>query len=112
DSYPYTIYAYPHNMVLEILVSTGLVGLLLFASGVVPIALAGLRKMFFGPIDLGCAFAVALLADMTARHEVSFSLLAGRALFLSIGMLAAQCHPGIAAAPAWRGPATPKLETP
>jgi O-antigen ligase len=85
---------HPHNMVLDILVSTGFAGLALFLAGLAPIAIAGLRRMFARPIDLAAAFAICLLADLLVRHQMSTSMLAGRSLFLAMGMIVAQCHPG------------------
>ncbi|HWD27878.1 MAG TPA: O-antigen ligase family protein [Rhizomicrobium sp.] len=103
ESYPYKFDVYPHNLVLEILVSTGLLGFALFLAGTVPIFVAGLRRTFSRPVDLASAFAVALFADMLVRHELSVTVLAGRALFLALGMIAAQGHPGRAAPPqTWR----------
>jgi hypothetical protein len=90
----------PHNMFLEILVSTGFAGLALFLLGLVPIARAGLRRLFAEPLDIGTAFAVCLLADALVRFQLSSTPLAARSLFLAMGVIVARCHPG--RVPAWR----------
>jgi O-antigen ligase/polysaccharide polymerase Wzy-like membrane protein len=96
----------PHNMFLEILVSNGFVGLALFLLALLPIARAGLKRLFAVPLDAGTAFAVCLLADMLVRHQLSATLLAGRSLFLAMGIIVARCYPAPAAAKAgaWRTP--------
>lgn len=91
---PDDVHRYPHNLWLEVLVSTGFVGLALFLAGFVPIAIAGLRRMFAEPPDLPVTFAACLLVDLLVRLQLSDSALFARSFFLAMGIIVAQCHPG------------------
>jgi O-antigen ligase len=81
--------AYPHNMFLEILVQSGLVGLLVFLAFSLPLAVNGLREMLKRPIAWTMAFAVIMMISAFVRYQVSMSITQGKSLFFALGCFAA-----------------------
>jgi O-antigen ligase len=80
---------YPHNMILELLVEGGVVGLLLFSAFFMPLAFRGLVSVFYRPVAWTAVFPFAFLMSALIRHQVSDSILSGKTLFMSLGILAA-----------------------
>jgi O-antigen ligase len=99
----------PHNIVLEVAVSLGFVGLAVFLAGVVPITIAAARRMFARPLDMSAAFGFCLLVDILVRLQLSASLFNGRTLYLALGMAVANAYPARGAVPVWRE--TPSHDT-
>lgn len=94
-----TVDDYPHNAFLEILVSTGAIGAVLFAAGIFPILLAALKAMFVKPADWTAGFVFAALLDAFMRHQASASISGGKAFFLLAGVAVARNYPLRQAAP-------------
>lgn len=82
--------AYPHNMFLEILVQSGLVGVILFMAFCVPLALGGFSNMLKRNFAWGSAFALTIFISAIVRHQVSMSITQGKLLFFALGCFAAQ----------------------
>lgn len=80
--------SYPHNLFLEILVSTGLVGLALFLAALVPLGWYAVRRAWAREGGWEDAFIAALLGETLLRHQVSMSVMTGKVLFLSFGIVA------------------------
>lgn len=81
--------AYPHNMILEILVQSGVVGLLLFFVFCIPLVLRGIRDALQKPASWTAVFGLSLFASAFVRHQVSMSITEGKLLFLALGCFAA-----------------------
>ena len=81
--------AYVHNLFLEILVDTGLVGLLLFLVPALRFGLFALSEAFRKP-SWQNALLLGMIVDAGLRHQVSLSVTFGKLLFFSFGILAAK----------------------
>jgi O-antigen ligase len=78
--------AYPHNLVLETLAETGLIGLaLLAATLIVPLRVHSLRSLHDDPLAL---IATMLLANTLLNAMVSGDVTDNRLVFLALGLLA------------------------
>lgn len=82
--------SYPHNIFLEILVNTGVVGLVLFLTALVPIGLYAIKRAWRREGTWQDAFLAGLLGETLLRHQVSMSIVTGKVLFLSMGIIAVQ----------------------
>ena len=81
---------YPHNTLLEILVSAGVVGLTLFLVGLVPIVWRGTKKAAQRPANWEAILTLGLFVDIFVRMQLSMSITMGKLIFLSLGMMVAQ----------------------
>lgn len=80
--------SYPHNIFLEILVNTGLVGLVLFLAALVPTGLYAVKRAWRRESTWQDAFIAGLLGETLLRLQVSMSIMTGKVLFLAMGILA------------------------
>lgn len=81
---------YPHNMFLEILVNSGIVGLIFFLFWIVPLMTGMLKKLFQPGTDWSAFFVFGLFVDSLVTMQVSFTIVQGKLLFLALGIMVAQ----------------------
>jgi O-antigen ligase len=81
---------YPHNMILEILINNGVVGLLFFLAALLPLLWFALRRAW--PTNAGWQpiFIAGVLIEALVRHQVSMSITTGKLLFFTMGVISAQ----------------------
>lgn len=82
--------SYPHNMFLEILVNNGLLGLVLFLLGTVPLGLYSLKRAWPKNSNWQSVFLAGMLLETLVRLQVSMTIFSAKGFFFAIGMLAAQ----------------------
>jgi O-antigen ligase len=82
--------AYPHNMILEILVQSGVAGLLLFLAFCASLVLKGSRDVLQKPASWTAIFSLSLLVSGIVRLQVSMSITTGKLLFFALGCIAAR----------------------
>jgi O-antigen ligase len=80
--------AYPHNMFLEILIDSGLIGLVLFGVFLLSATARGYRWLGRKDMSWQMAVLIGLMTSALVRHQVSLSILAGKELLFALGGLA------------------------
>jgi O-antigen ligase len=80
--------AYPHNMFLEIMIDTGLVGLMLFLGALLPMGWRVLTWAWRRDADWRAMFLAGLLMETLVRHQVSMSVTTAKVLFFTLGVIA------------------------
>jgi O-antigen ligase len=81
---------YPHNAILEIAVNGGLVGLLLFTTGIIPPILSALSRALRQPANVDAWLLVALVVYTFTRLQLSLTITQGKLLFLLLGICTAR----------------------
>lgn len=81
---------YPHNMILELLVNGGLIGLAMFMCWVAPIGIGVFRKLFQPAVKWTTFFLFGMFLDSLITMQVSFTVVQGKMLFLALGIMVAQ----------------------
>ncbi|WP_439814793.1 O-antigen ligase family protein [Zavarzinia sp. CC-PAN008] len=81
---------YPHQMVLEMLTDTGVIGAALLIGGIAGTLYMGLRGALRPALDWALLVAVALLAGALVRQQVSMNITMAKVLFFAMGVIVAR----------------------
>jgi O-antigen ligase len=85
-----TVDTYPHNMFLEVIVTSGIVGLAIFLAFYIPTLWFGISRGWRRAATWETLFVIGLFLDASVRHQVSLSITTGKVLFMMGGILAAR----------------------
>jgi O-antigen ligase len=80
---------YPHNMIFEILIQSGMIGLLLFAMYALPVFLRGVGYALQKPASWTTIFSICLFLSAFVRHQVSMTITTAKFLFFPLGSIVA-----------------------